>query len=508
MCILSANYKIKGCFHNGVSPLFLASFFPKDLLVQKNIIIFVAEIDTQKHLTDMKNSIITLLLTCISVVCSYGQSDSKYQFGNYVMEPMSTTNKGNPMYLGIKNRKTQQWIYKPLTKVCKPEEPTYNYYNAIDGNFYATFVNGIQFLKQEQGYHYDFDGMVWVVPENEKMYIGGNRNSSPKYTSHGIFVFSAEENRWKPWFSGIFKIQDDRLVPMLKVDGWGTMIRPLKNLPLVVLTKIDSIPQADAKIWRNWYDNKISKKKKYANAEEPKTRIIGKSYVYDSDFELLKEFDGRIKFPDDGTENYTLIRNDGTEEFLDIAALVTGGALTNDGQDRWGIADKDGKLLVPCVMSKDTALIAYKDRRIWSFSEYKRRFIAEKSDFETKAEYDARMNNPELQEQYAASKGLDKKFMQNYRIQLGRYDAETGTFPVKGISLGKIGNEVHAAFTPWNDFSLSVPRSEAEKFQTEFRKIYEEALKQAKLCIINDAVAVEEITFTTSEGKTYSWKRE
>ena len=76
-------------------------------------------------------------------------------------------------------------------------------------------------------------------------------------------------------------------------------------------------------------------------------------------------------------------------------------------------------------------------------------------------------------------------------ISLGKYDSEKECFPIY--------------FKPasWNGFSLPIPIAEAQAFKEAFDQIKDAALKDATYGIRNDAIAIDEITFTLPSGKSY-----
>lgn len=71
-------------------------------------------------------------------------------WGNYRMEPMTTTEKGTAMYLGIKNIKTGGWIYRPLDRVLSWNEYRFEHLVKVNGNFYSPYYWSIIFLTEEQ----------------------------------------------------------------------------------------------------------------------------------------------------------------------------------------------------------------------------------------------------------------------------------------------------------------------------------------------------------------------
>lgn len=403
-----------------------------------------------------------------------------HSYGNYYMVPMNQTKRGTPMYPAIVNRMTGQYVHQPLTRIVKPEENASELLNK-DARFVTPYVWALQFLKPETGYDPVFEGLIWI-----------------KYEDLTNKYFSEQTGKWENYYSGIFKIEDEQLVPLFasigQEDSCFIKIFPLKGLPYIAMEK---------KTFKETYKEVIRKKKKEVIKSKEVDSIT--TYIYDSDFEYAGKLDGSIG-NEYGYDSNHLYHKDGSRDTLDLSG-ITGGTF-KDELGRWGIKDKFGDIVVPCVMTNDEAKNAFRDRNVWSFSRFCKQYVKKKSDFETQAEYDARMSDPQLQQKYIASKGLDAKFSKGYRLSLGRYDAETETFPVNGYMLVVQGTEPVVADIPWNDFQLTVPRSEAEAFQNSWNKIIKESLENAKMGIRYDAVSIDDITFTMPDGKTYSWQRE
>lgn len=449
--------------------------------------------------------LIAVIFFSVSVTCSYGQNNEymppkKYMWGDYRMEPMTTTDNGTAMYLGIKNIKTGGWIYRPLDRVLSWNEYRFQHLLKVNGNFYSPFYWNLVFLTEVQGYHPDFDGLVWSVPDNL-----GALNSNQ--------VYSGELERWLPFFSGLFKIENDRLVPVLTIAEEGADVLAIKGAPFVILSKSvikENNKKKSKKQIKQEEENKIASAKLSVNT---KTGAVQKavSYVYDTSFKLVDSLDGSVELiKGDVADQIKIHYNNGTEALLDPETLgiLKIEKLVEGADGLWGIENKNGGVMIPCILDKKSADRAFSQRRYWSYTMYCERFVKIKSDFETKAEYEARLNDPDLQAKYIESKGLEKKFMQNLRIILGRYDAETETFPIYGSILVQRSSGTSYTSIPWNDFRLKVPRTEAEAFQNEWNSMVGPALAGAKLGIRYDTAAVFDITFTTSEGKSYSWHRE
>jgi len=55
-------------------------------------------------------------------------------------------------------------------------------------------------------------------------------------------------------------------------------------------------------------------------------------------------------------------------------------------------------------------------------------------------------------------------------------------------------------------YKIRVPRADAPLFKEEFNNFAADALKSAKYFVHNDMLALRSITFTTPEGKTFSFE--
>lgn len=424
-----------------------------------------------------KKLFLAVVLSCCFALPSFAQNselnEPYHSYGDYYMVPMSHYNNGSPRYPAIVNRNTEKYVFQPMTRIVEPEENEYKSLNKEAG-FYTPFYDWLRFLKPETNIDPVFEGLVWM--------------------QYGLYnrYFSTETDKWELFISGIFKIENEQLVPLLVVKGKiDERIFPLENEPFIAWEK-------KYKVKREVLVEKKNKKKK--EIQEVDSFV---THLYDSNFKYVKELDG--KFPYNVAGNI-IVRNDGTRDTL--ALLGIGGGIIQDEQGRWGIRDEKANMIVPHVMTKEEALKAYLNRNVWSFSRFCKQHAKVKSDFETQAEYEARMNDPQLQLKFIKSEGLDKEFLKGYRLSLGRYDAETETFPVNGYMLVMQGAEPVDADIPWNDFRITIPRAEAKAFQNNWKKIGEEAIKDADLSIRYDAVSIDDITFTTPDGKTYHWKRE
>ena len=175
--------------------------------------------------------------------------------------------------------------------------------------------------------------------------------------------------------------------------------------------------------------------------------------------------------------------------------------------DHYGVIDEKGRIIIPLMYVDPVQVNAVLDEygKIGFTSWYKNsveKLMGTKGEFEKQEHFEARSNDPSLQEAYileklgadVEGKYLEEMYKKGVGLSLGKYDAEKETFPVFVIP------------APWNSFSLPVPIAEAEAFKASFDEIKEAALKGAVYDIRNDAIGIREITFKLPSGKTFTAK--
>lgn len=409
---------------------------------------------TQKTNIIMKTRfMITTLLCCLFSMTALAQNKSSFskKYGSYAIE----FNRDKDSYM-IKNNDTGEFVKQTIT------------YKGSEVFMQINFRDFVRFLHADRGYCYDFDGLVYVS------------------SAHLIDPEIGEEIAC----NGVFRIENESLIPVVTAfDG------------NYVFTKSSNIL-----IYNRVWKGREEYKKNPTNKNLKKMKVIGgTTSIYNSDFELVKEVEV-LPYDDLDPQCVKFKHNDGKEETL---YCPIGYDIYADQSGKYGINDHKGRVLLPCSLTtREEARETIFTKGLWSFKSYSRELVAKKSDFETQAEYEARRNNPELQQQYVVSKGLDKKYYKPYRISLGKYDAETETFPINGFMAFMRGGEPVVVNISWNDFRISIPRAEAEDFYNNFGNLNKNALNDATMCIRYDAPAVQEITFNGPDGKTYCWKRE
>ena len=175
-------------------------------------------------------------------------------------------------------------------------------------------------------------------------------------------------------------------------------------------------------------------------------------------------------------------------------------------KEHFGVINENGQVIIP-LMYDDPVLVraALKVYEKISFTNWYKHtaehLTKTKGEFEKQAHFDARMHDAELQKAYLTEKMqdaentyLNEMKKKGVSISLGKYDSESETFPI------------HVKPAAWNGFAISVPIAEAEAFKASFDDIKAEALKNATFGIRNDAISIQQITFTLPSGKSYTFQ--
>ena len=172
--------------------------------------------------------------------------------------------------------------------------------------------------------------------------------------------------------------------------------------------------------------------------------------------------------------------------------------------EHYGIINEDGQVLIPLmfvdpVQVKQVLKVYQEIGFSFWYKNTAEKLMKEKGEFEKQEHFEARSKNPQLQKQYLEEQMgaqtettyLTEMKKKGVSISLGKYDSEKECFPIY--------------FKPasWNGFSLPIPIAEAQAFKEAFDQIKDAALKDATYGIRNDAIAIDEITFTLPSGKSY-----
>ena len=211
----------------------------------------------------------------------------------------------------------------------------------------------------------------------------------------------------------------------------------------------------------------------------------------------MMESDGRQVLPEeyDGLSPYSFNHYVSASRRLPVA-IVAGR-----GKGR-ALLNHKGRELLPYMEDKDMfdLLVMFYPQNSFSVFSWNHYKLWDKGEFESNADFEARRKDPSRTEGYIASliPAAEKAFVSaiignDARLILSRYDAESETFV---FSIDKILQDT---------YRIRVPRADAPLFKAEFDSISSEALKSAKYFIHNDMLSLRSITFTTAEGKTFSF---
>ena len=146
-------------------------------------------------------------------------------------------------------------------------------------------------------------------------------------------------------------------------------------------------------------------------------------------------------------------------------------------------------------------LVMFYPQKSFSVFTWNRYKLWVKGEFESNAEFEARKKNPSMNEGYVASllPAAEKAFASsvigtNARLILSRYDAESECFR---FSVDKILQDT---------YTIKVPRADAALFKEDFSGMTADALKSAQYFVCNDMLSLKSITFTTPEGKVFTFE--
>ena len=162
-----------------------------------------------------------------------------------------------------------------------------------------------------------------------------------------------------------------------------------------------------------------------------------------------------------------------------------------------------GNELLPYMENADMfdMLVMFYPQKSFSVFTWNRYKLWTKGEFESTAEFEARKKDPSRAAGYVASllPAAEKAFAaaivgSDARLILSRYDADSECFL---FSVDKILQDT---------YKIRVPRADAPLFKEEFNNFAADALKSAKYFVHNDMLALRSITFTTPEGKTFSFE--
>ncbi len=212
----------------------------------------------------------------------------------------------------------------------------------------------------------------------------------------------------------------------------------------------------------------------------------------------MKESGGKQILPEeyDGLSPYSFnasVSGAGRLPFAIIAGRGKGRALLNH----------KGRELLPYMEDADKfdMLVMFYPQQSFSVFAWNRYKLWTKGEFESTAEFEARRRDADRTAGYISSllPAAEKAFTaailgSDARLILSRYDADSECFL---FSVNKILQDT---------YRIRVPRSDAPLFKEEFASFAAAALGSAKYFIKNDMLALRSITFTTPEGKSFSFE--
>ena len=220
----------------------------------------------------MKKILLIFAFTAFSLI-AFAQQDyvlkpfdwSMHSYGNYKIQHKRLSPQGHPVDFVITNLKKKTTIFPLLDKN--------GHLQKVEGNFNISLWVDCIFIKSSDGYAKEFDGLVWMVPRKEKLFV---------YYYNKKTMISSYSTNAKYYLSGIYKIVEEKgkenLVPLLiDIDEENySAVYPLGGMPYAV---------------------------KYKD---------GESSLYDANFNLVNTFQGEIIATSGG---FFLDRKDGFTEF-------------------------------------------------------------------------------------------------------------------------------------------------------------------------------------------------
>ena len=416
---------------------------------------------------------------------------SMHRSGTYQFQYLRKSLQGNPLHFVLVNTQTKKYLFPYYTIDKKGNRELKNQV----GNYELVFWWDCIFLKSSDGYAPCFDGLVWIVPDEA--------DSGLKCVTKGKLTYGA------PRPSGIYRIENDNLTPLL--FDWEAPIYPLGCLPYIAQYQDGKTTLYDAQFQPvKTIDGEVTADRRFVYITKPD----GTKEVLDQDFTLLPQLHTDWKGLYRYVEDYIVwISRDKQsvkvfdeklnllwEESGQQVALCQGkGAYQyyiRTGTRLQGIRLLDGSWAIP------VSDIAPSDEEMshcekWSYRQFLADVATQKGEFETTAHFNERMSNPALQEAYMADPGLPEKFFSRfpgYALILSPYNADTQTFTL-------FPNVAH-----WNRLTIHIPIGEAEAFKNAFPEMREDAVKNAQFCIRGDSIAIEKITFTIPDSKSYSFE--
>ena len=208
----------------------------------------------------------------------------------------------------------------------------------------------------------------------------------------------------------------------------------------------------------------------------------------------------------DGTRHPAFADYQGVQTYF-LSTMGRNVFIVKDERGFMGAVNRDGIFIIPLqAISAETlkgwlqsySNIAYSE---W-YEQEALKYVDKQGEFEKTDHFNARMNNKALQEQYLREKmaNAESRYInemmnregKRLRLILGKYNPDSEVFPIQNT------------LCPWNTLYLPVPIAEAEAFKQTFDTVKANALKTAQWSVRYDAPYLQQISFTLSDGNTYS----
>ena len=453
-----------------------------------------------------------------------------WEYGDYVvaLDGGYLPGTGSARAITIRNKKTGEYILGPIDQKManlleKYKFPAYTMLIAQCPD-YTSKDSWEKVGQQNAGRIKFFDSTKQNTPKelDGKLLIDGRWYWPNPEAKKGVTQFSQR--------MGLYEIEGNQLKPVFRID-------PSPNPFLGERFELFG----DFGLFRHWH----KAESKWIDASTtPRKEIIIKfmaSDLYSLDGKLLRKDIIHLMPSADGTfmwcldyatlggsfrdyhehnrdfseYNYSAVDKDmnpaqrfAEYDFLSPQRELTGLTPVIAGKgEHYGIINEDGQVLIPLmfvdpVQVKQVLKVYQEIGFSFWYKNTAEKLMKEKGEFEKQEHFAARSKDPQLQKQYLEEQMgaqtettyLSEMKKKGVSISLGKYDSEKECFPIY--------------FKPasWNGFSLPIPIAEAQAFKEAFDQIKDVALKDATYGIRNDAIAIDEITFTLPSGKNYHAK--
>ena len=449
----------------------------------------------------MKRALILLLLVFCSIETWAQERNYNYyalkpfdwsmhRSGPYQFQYLRKTPQGDPVHFVLVNTQSKKHLFpyyinkKGETELKKQV-----------GNYELILWKNCVFLKTSDGYAPCFDGLVWIVPDENGIGL--------KCVTKGKLTYGA------PRPSGIYRIENDNLSPLL--FDWESPIYPLGGLPYIAQYKNGRTTLYDAQFQTiKTIEGEVTADRSFVYLTNPD----GTKEVLDHDFTPLRQL------PLDWRGLYRYVENrivwiSRDKQFVKVfdeqlnllwedsgqRVILCHGKGVYENYFRMGISQQGIRLLDGTWAIPATSL-APSDEEIsrckkWSYRQFVADFATQKGEFETTSHFNERQTNPALQEAYMAEADLPKLFFSkfpSYALTLSPYNADTQTFTLfPNVAL-------------WNSLTIHIPFDEAEAFKKAFLELKGDAITNAEFCIRGDSIAIKKITFTTPDSRNYTFE--